>query len=585
MSRNSCSGFLLTVFTLLPCGVCALPSAEGADGIHTTTNITMRRNLGKPVSSNLTGVGLGHFQGTNNQELFPVASGELSIDDLLNNIQVSSLRYSHGFWGEFYFWDNLENTKAAHTLEGNSLSLEFMVGDRDPSKWWTPDSLVAFANRVGAEPLLQVNTRTLFDPVTQQVRSYWDAPGSTQWESTPSAATMASIDIMADYAADYVRYVNIEKGYGVKTWEIGNETYAFSPSQTYRYIVEQFSAKMRAVDPTIELIAAGYWGGGVNKNSDHAERVAALVQYAPSVEYLASHDYGGHPGPGTVAPPTLAKLESEIDWAWGNVAVRDMQAFGSIASTEWNTWSYGTNPFHFTNGRGLVVASRLNALVRDEVPIAVYNDLATGSWGLLAYRWKTNGVSQNYVYGRQPTPNSVVEWQMTPAAMAFKLFNEHRGDELVTYGQVGNSNYIVTRDEGGQLFVIYVNAQEETADVTLTDLIGVMPSEGGLLTVVGGDLLLEDGLGGEYSEVFPATESFWFGVANTLDNYPQWIDESPLNPTAPGTISFQVPAWSIGYLALGSPAAATVVIPEPSTLSLILIGPACLWRIRRHPAS
>lgn len=63
-------------------------------------------------------------------------------------------------------------------------------------------------------------------------------------------------------AADWVRYANREKGYQVKYWEIGNETYlpvTYYPTTAREYAEAfvKFSRAMKAVDPSIQIGAVG----------------------------------------------------------------------------------------------------------------------------------------------------------------------------------------------------------------------------------------------------------------------------------------------------------------------------------------
>jgi hypothetical protein len=74
------------------------------------------------------------------------------------------------------------------------------------------------------------------------------------------------LDAAAREAADWVAYCNKQKGYNVKYWEIGNETYLYNPGKhkrapvTARQYAEafvKFSRAMKAVDPTIRTGAIG----------------------------------------------------------------------------------------------------------------------------------------------------------------------------------------------------------------------------------------------------------------------------------------------------------------------------------------
>jgi len=73
------------------------------------------------------------------------------------------------------------------------------------------------------------------------------------------AGTSVTIDSMLEAAVAWVRYANIERGYGIRYWEIGNEAWvAGGPDvATYAADVARFSKAMKAVDPTILTGASG----------------------------------------------------------------------------------------------------------------------------------------------------------------------------------------------------------------------------------------------------------------------------------------------------------------------------------------
>lgn len=100
-------------------------------------------------------------------------------------------------------------------------------GDRNDLKPYHIDPFIDFCKKVGAIPTISTNLR----------------------EGTP------------EQAAELVRYVNIEKQYGVVYWAIGNEPTLFDREidevyDTVRFNAEwrKFADAMKAVDPTIKLI-------------------------------------------------------------------------------------------------------------------------------------------------------------------------------------------------------------------------------------------------------------------------------------------------------------------------------------------
>lgn len=69
----------------------------------------------------------------------------------------------------------------------------------------------------------------------------------------------ATWDEQLAHAVSWVRYANIEKGYGIRLWEIGNENWhnGTATPRLMAAIVSRFAQAMRAVDPTIRLGASG----------------------------------------------------------------------------------------------------------------------------------------------------------------------------------------------------------------------------------------------------------------------------------------------------------------------------------------
>jgi hypothetical protein len=113
-------------------------------------------------------------------------------------------------------------------------------GDRNKLQPYSIDPFIAFCNKVGAMPTFSANLR----------------------DGTP------------EQAAELVRYVNIEKKYGVVYWAIGNEPTLFSKEKGEEYDTARynsdwraFAEAMKAVDPTIKLIGPDLHQYAVDPNA------------------------------------------------------------------------------------------------------------------------------------------------------------------------------------------------------------------------------------------------------------------------------------------------------------------------------
>ena len=167
-------------------------------------------------------------------------------------------------------------------------------------------------------------------------------------------------------AADWVKYSNVDKGYGVKYWEIGNEVYgnghygngkgwesddhADKSPREYGKNLVAYSKAMKAVDPTVKIGAVlttpGGWPDKEKAPGDTADwNNTVLSIAAKSVDFVIVHWY---PGGKTTAdllntPSKIAATTSELRSliakytgsraASVEIAVTETDAVGSPALT------------------------------------------------------------------------------------------------------------------------------------------------------------------------------------------------------------------------------------------------------------
>lgn len=507
--------------------------------------ILVDTDMDLPISPYITGSGFAAHHLSLREDLYGTAAGSDPLSQVLPEIGVKMLRFNQGSYGQDYFWDNPDWT---YELARYAAPAE--------ENLWTPDQFLDFTQSYGIEPLMQVNTSSLFDPDVNAVRRYYEVTdGGALNSATITPEIQRSIDIMADYAAALVQDVNIDKGYGVEYWELGNEDW-FNPYH-YRRIVETFEQRMRAVDPSIKLIAQFlepiYGQGGFQSQTpfDYSEWVTQAQAFSPLVDYLAVHRYWeGSPN------ATTETLKNTISGAWQNAAFNQVEAMpglAPVALTEWNTAGHDPpNAFRYTFGDALMGASRLNALVRDGADIAVVHALTSNSWSLLWHKWLPDGGGPGVGGNVPPTPASggtvdEVSWLKAPLGVAFQYYNENVGTELVTWGQPDeSSNYIVTKDESA-FYLIYVNGEENSATLDLDFMLGDLIQDTATLTVVTGEMLLGGPDYEEYSTWFPTPSRTFDQVDAFLNAFPAEVVESEVQSSG-NVFSIAFPAFSLAYL-------------------------------------
>ena len=145
------------------------------------------------------------------------------------------------------------------------------------------DAFIRLCRETGAEPVVVVAYDSMYRP---------GKAGTV----IPDRATLLQ------NAVSWVRYANIERGYGVKYWEIGNESYFYvynggARAADYARDLVDFSAAMKGVDPNIKVgangpVAVDGVGALDNLSGDRSvwwERV--FGQAAGAIDFISVHEY------------------------------------------------------------------------------------------------------------------------------------------------------------------------------------------------------------------------------------------------------------------------------------------------------
>jgi hypothetical protein len=209
-------------------------------------DVTVRDSSGKVIFSDYFGSGLGKWNngdipGFYNQGSWSISSGRLkhygkesitlkragshswknySIETKIKS--TSSNIYDAGFIGIIFRYNGILNNY--RFLWRSYIRQPYVTNNH----WGIADfdSQLRFAKDAGLKPNMVINMR----------------------------------DHSSQSAANLVREMNINKKYGIKYWELGNEIWAWSDSYihntTYAKKIKEFSQAMKAVDPTIQIGAS-----------------------------------------------------------------------------------------------------------------------------------------------------------------------------------------------------------------------------------------------------------------------------------------------------------------------------------------
>jgi len=142
----------------------------------------------------------------------------------------------------------------------------------EPSDFAT-DEYIRFCRNLGARPTIVVNVEGPSE--TAELAAAW-----VEYCNSPAATKFGAMRAANGHPEPY----------GVHYWEIGNEIWGswvrgHSDAETYARNYLRYQAAMRAVDPTIELIACG--------DNDMSWNRTVLSRAGSSIDLLAVHHYFG----------------------------------------------------------------------------------------------------------------------------------------------------------------------------------------------------------------------------------------------------------------------------------------------------
>jgi len=302
---------------------------------------------------------------------------------------------------------------------------------------------VDFCRRVGADPLLVVN---------------FESDGRKHWATSPKG-DIRSGDTQE--AAEWVAYCNdpanllrrqhgVKDPYGVKLWQIGNET-SYDPDgfnvETAAKKTLEFAKAMRKADPRIALIG---WG-----DSGWAERMAEVA--GEELQYLAFHNGFGPGGKDSPLRGIEYRKDPARTWEYLMRAcqaqeqkIKDVRGQVArfkipLALTECHFGLPGRNRCEVLSSwaAGVANARILNVHERngDVLKIATLADFC-------GTRWQNNAVMI-------PVPGG--HSYLMPVGLVMALYRKHSGQEACTVAKVPEGLDVTASRTRNRLFLHVVN--------------------------------------------------------------------------------------------------------------------------------
>jgi alpha-N-arabinofuranosidase len=359
--------------------------------------------------------------------------------EAIRELKPASIRYPGGCFASAYRWKD-----GVGPREKRPYYPSVIWDDQDPNQMGT-DEFMDLCRRVGAEPIIVINIGAGVEEALHWLE-YCNGSTRTTW------------------GAERAKNGHPEP-YGVKLWEIDNETWGMG-AERYAEAVSRFGRALRAKDPSIKIIACGGYGYDDGKGSTKGWNETVLEKAAKDLDYLSIHYYNGIMyEQDCVEDPRRyeAYMRDEI----GGLIARSANPAVRIYCSEWGMMNDDWRSGLYAGGI-LNCFERLGELVPMTCP-AVW--LQTVSAKRPSPRW----ASCLILFDHQTTygaPTWVVE----------KLWREHFAPKRVQLdGPERPLNTIATLSEdGGTLHLKTVNPTRQAVDVEVNVKGGFVPRDASL---------------------------------------------------------------------------------------------------------
>lgn len=375
--------------------------------------------------------------GTNSN--FRSTNSILTRIPLYNQPTFGQFRFPAGSGSNQYFWDgiaptdisNMESTKGGPILGTASNCL-------------TPTQYAQFLAQTSAQANIVVN---------YFYARYGKTAVNSQIGATAAQIRTARVKQAADYAAGFVRKMNIELKAKVVNWEIGNECYG-NWEQGYNVTglgnvtgteygedFKVFAAAMKAVDPTIRV-------GAVMDVGDVTWSSQVLAQVKDVADFLIVHEY--FTGQNNITPSmvlaSIPKIKADKDTInnWVVKYAGKVKNYYPIALTEFNSRGYSTT--NMTNG--LFFSSILGEIVKNGYG---FSTSWVNEWSIAA---------DNSTHGLISQSDDLDQPAYTPrtAYMPYYFYGKYFGDHIVNSSLTGSGVKVYSSVfAGGEAGLVLVN--------------------------------------------------------------------------------------------------------------------------------
>lgn len=347
---------------------------------------------------------------------------------------INVLRFPGGSGSNQYFWDGNIPT---------NVSVKFKAYNGTTTEYLSPEEFVRFKTAIHSNATVVVN--------------YFYA----RYGQTTAGTREARVKQAAEYAAGFVRKMNVELKAGITYWEIGNECYgnwevghkidtSEITGKEYGEDFCVFAKAMKALDPTIKV-------GVVVTREDEKWNSGVLPEVKYEADFLVVHNYFTW-----VKLATPRKLQESLSQV--ESVKRDLQAdvvaytgkssdYFPIAMTEFNSRGI----YNCSMNNGLFITQVLGEAIRNN-----YGMLCL--WNSESYWSVKEQESKGFLAVNDPDQK---DYTPRPSYVPYYYFAKCFGDNMVEAESTNDSLKVYASwFSSGEQGVVLVNISSKTQNVS-----------------------------------------------------------------------------------------------------------------------
>lgn len=370
-----------------------------------------------------------------------------SRSSLYNGI-ITSMRFPAGSGSNTYFWDGNIPSTCGNYIDQTGSEQSVSGINALASNAMTPDIFVNFKKDINGEPVVVVN--------------YFYA----RYGLTAAGTREARVKQAADYAAGFVRRMNVQLGAQIKYWEIGNECYGkwevgFNMADTsigtvtgkeYGEDFCVFAKAMKAVDSSIKI------GAVVTEDLDDPWNAGVLPQVKDAADFLSFHEYFT-----TVKDASASNILASVSLIASNKSNIEANVvkytgkpagYFPIAMTEFNS----RGPYNCTMINGLFISQILGEIIKSGIG---YSCIWVSEWS-----WSdADQESKGMLAVKDPEQDDYTARQ---AYVPYYYYSKCFGDSLVSATSTSSElNAYASTFSSGETGVVLVNTSASARNVRL----------------------------------------------------------------------------------------------------------------------